>query len=84
MRESVGGPNRECSAALARLRPCLELIFRSYRLSRRRAAEIVEEACKDLVGKWPGNRDPDRYLLRNILARCQERCEEGDDEDPSA
>jgi hypothetical protein len=49
--ESEGDPSRERSAAPARLLPRLELIFCAYRLPNHRAAETVEEACRD----WPAS-----------------------------
>lgn len=57
--------------ALIRLRPLLEPIFSAYGISTRQAQEIVEEACLVLISKHPRHPDPEGWLLRSVIDRCQ-------------
>lgn len=65
---SAKDPWRE---ALTRLRPLLEPIFSAYGLSPQEAQEIVEEACLVLICKHPRHPDPEGWLLRSVIDRCQ-------------
>lgn len=58
---------------LARLRPVLESIFAAYGVSPDEAQVIVEEACLLLMSNRPELRDPEGWLVRTILERCQKR-----------
>jgi hypothetical protein len=70
-------------AALERLRPVLGPIFAAYGISPESSGEIVKECCRRLVSKWPAIPDPDHWLLRAIIERCQTLQEERTFEDPS-
>jgi DNA-directed RNA polymerase specialized sigma24 family protein len=63
------------SEVLARLRPLLEEIFASYGVSPEEAQEIIEEACLVLISKGPRRQDPDGWLLRRVIERCQRLAE---------
>lgn len=78
--ETTGEP---CNAALERLRPVLGLIFEAYGVSPERARQIVVRCCQILLSKWPEIPDPDLWLLRTIIERCQTLREERAFEDPS-
>ena len=57
---------------LARLRPVLEPILAAYGVSPQQAQEIVEEACLVLMSNRPELRDPETWLVRAILEKCEE------------
>lgn len=57
---------------LARLRPVLEPILAAYGVSPQQAQEIVEEACLVLMSNRPELRDPETWLVRTILEKCEE------------
>ena len=57
--------------ALTRLRPLLEPIFSAYGISPQQAQEIVEEACLVLISKHPRHPDPEGWLLRSVIDRCE-------------
>lgn len=72
-----------CAEILVRLRPVLEQVFATYRLSEQQAQEIVEQSCFLLIGKRPMRQDPEGWLLRTIIEKCQRLREEAAVEDPS-
>lgn len=56
---------------LTRLRPLLEQIFVAHEMTPDQAQQIVEEACLVLISKRPQRRDPDGWLLREVVERCR-------------
>jgi hypothetical protein len=72
-----------CTEILVRLRPVLERIFTTYGISEREAQEIVEQSCFLLIGKRPMRQDPEGWLLRTVIEKCQRSREEAAVEDPS-
>jgi hypothetical protein len=61
---------------LERLQPILERLFKLYGLSERQAEEIVEEACRVLVGKRLRRQSPELSLFHVVLERCERLKEE--------
>jgi hypothetical protein len=76
-------PGSSCTEILARLQPSLERIFAAYRISEERAREIMERSCFLLISKRPMRQDPEGWLLRMIIDKCQESREEAALEDSS-
>ena len=72
-----------CSEILLRLRPVLERIFVAYGISEREAQEIMEQSCFLLISKRPMRQDPEGWLLRTVIEKCQRSREEAAVEDPS-
>jgi DNA-directed RNA polymerase specialized sigma24 family protein len=56
---------------LERLRPLLEKIFAEHGVPPREAQQIVEETFLVLMSKRPQRKDPEGWVLRTILAKCQ-------------
>lgn len=56
---------------LERLRPLLEKIFAEHGVPPREAQLIVEETFLVLMSK-PPRKDPEGWVLRTIVAKCQE------------
>jgi len=69
---------------LERLGPLLVGIFAEFGVSPREAQEIVEESFLVLMSKRPPRKDPEGWLLRTILEKCQKLGEEAARADPSA
>jgi hypothetical protein len=68
---------------LARLRPTLETIFTVYEIPWHQAEEIAEEACLVLARKWLKIQNPEEWLVKYVIDRCQMlNEEEGAFEDP--
>lgn len=80
----MGGTADPWQEALERLAPCLEIVFDAYGLSAREAEQVLEDALRMLVAKWPRHPNPERYLMRIILESCHRSRKERGDEDPSA
>jgi hypothetical protein len=56
---------------LERLRPLLEKIFAEHGVPPGEAQQIVEETFLVLMSKRPLRKDPEGWVLRTVLARCQ-------------
>lgn len=56
---------------LDRLRPVLETIFAEHGVSPEEAQEIVEETFLILMSKRPPRKDPEGWVLRTIIGKCQ-------------
>lgn len=56
---------------LERLRPLLEKIFAEHGVSPLEAQQIVEETFLVLMSKRPHRKDPEGWVLRTVIARCQ-------------
>ena len=59
-----------CLAALERLASTLVPLFGAYRVPPEQQREIVDEAHRIFLAKWPKLREPDAWLLRRILDHC--------------
>jgi len=70
-----------CLAALERLASTLVPLFGAYRVPPEQQREIVDEAHRIFLAKWPKLREPDAWLLRRIVDRCRMLREEGDVEE---
>ena len=57
---------------LERLRPLLEKIFAEHGVPPGEAQQIVEETFLVLMSKRPLRKDPEGWVLRTVLAKCQE------------
>jgi len=65
------GPQDSWPEVLSRLRPLLESIFAAYGISPQQAQEIVEEAGLALISKLPRRQDPEGWLVRTVIERCE-------------
>jgi predicted RNA polymerase sigma factor len=76
-------PDDFSAAVLERLRPTLEAVLAAHRVPVEKAGEILEEACFTLAARHPRPEDPEGWLARDVIERCQRFREEGAVEDPS-
>lgn len=64
-------PQETWTELLERLRPLLEKIFAEHGVSPAEAQQIVEETFLVLMSKRPPRKDPEGWVLRTIIAKCQ-------------